>query len=175
MERFEREVANEQHVDHRIRRRFAALFAAGQLLLRYSIAPKKCDKFMDAISKCYRVAIRLQPKPLPSMEQLAHSLHDFLRQHKSEFLKRSKGFKPRDYSSALGFVTGKADDRKYEIKTAAIQRDELWDCFGSGKALLAASGILDNDGASIQKRIPGMRGLREYFYIVNGSKLKKAC
>ena len=57
MKRFETEVANDAQVDPRIRRRYAGLYAAGQLGLHYEILHPECDWFVDAIASCYRAAI----------------------------------------------------------------------------------------------------------------------
>lgn len=56
---FEAQVANDPQVDNRIHRRFAGLYAAGHLGLRYKILPPECDWFMEAIASSYWAAIDL--------------------------------------------------------------------------------------------------------------------
>ena len=89
MTTFETEVANDAQVDPRIRRRYAGLYAAGQLGLRYQILHPRCDWFMEAMSSCYRAAISPDATSSLSAAEAAARLAKFLRANRDRLLKRS--------------------------------------------------------------------------------------
>jgi hypothetical protein len=110
MRTFEDKVANDPKVDHRIRRRFAGLYAAGQLGLRYEIIPPECDWFMDAIASCYWAAIDLDSNSsLPAAKATA-CLTKFIEDNQDQLLKvKDKGAITKDsYQEAVGLVPNPA-------------------------------------------------------------------
>ena len=179
MDIFENEVANDPHVDARIRRRFAALYAAGQLGLRYKIVPRKCDRFMDTIGACYRDAVALLAPPVPvSDTEAIDTLAGFLRSHRKELLKPD-GKHPlttQSYRTALGVrPSTKRHGNCVWLKTPAFR--ELFANFHEAVAKrLVAVGIIrvDKKGhMTQQQRIPGL-GTKEYFYVIDRVKLRAA-
>jgi putative DNA primase/helicase len=102
METFRSEVANDPQIDNRIRRRFAGLYAAGQLGLRYNILHPKCDWFMGAISACYRAATATQSPSLSTAGAAAH-LATFLQTNRKRLFKVSgKSSTQVAYKNAIG-------------------------------------------------------------------------
>jgi putative DNA primase/helicase len=172
MEKFEREVASHPHVDHRIRRRFAALYAAGQLLVKYDIVPKECDRFMEAISTCYRAAIGQLPKAPPSKGEVFEDLFRFWKENRRKFLDTSAEFDEAEYEEAFGLVSGVGDDKRVFVKASLVRSGNSLETFELGKRHLVEAGVLRNKGQASQKRVPGISKRREYFYGINLANLK---
>ena len=91
MATFQTEVANDPKIDNRIRRRFAGLYAAGQLGPRYKILHPRCDRFMEAISACYRAATAPESTSSLSAAEAAAGLGKFLQANRNELLKVKGG------------------------------------------------------------------------------------
>ena len=123
MEKFEREVASHPHVDHRIRRRFAALYAAGQLLVRYDIVPKECDRFMEAISTCYGAAIGLLPKAPPSPVEVIQGVFRFYKENRARFPGMIPRSSTKSYiASRSAWFPGRGPKSEYSSSQACFEK-----------------------------------------------------
>jgi putative DNA primase/helicase len=162
------------HVDPRVRRRFAGLYAAGQLGLRYKVLPPECDGFMAAIASCYRDAIALIPRPLLSTPRAIDTLGKFLDDNRKRLLK-VEGLKRSAWEDAVGLrrTSGRHG------KCIWLKRDIFPEIFpsehGSAAKLLAAAGVIarSTTGIARQERLPGLE-TREYFYIIDWTELDAA-
>jgi hypothetical protein len=108
MRTFEDNIASDTQVDPRIRRRFAALFAAGQLGMYYMIFPR-CDWFMDAIASCYRAAIAPQSTLLVSATEAVACVVKFLEANQDRLLNVKDGgaITEGSYTKAVGLRPGR--------------------------------------------------------------------
>ena len=172
MEKFEREVASHPHVDHRIRRRFAALYAAGQLLVRYDIVPKECDRFMEAISTCYGAAIGLLPKAPPSPVEVIQGVFKFYKENRARFPDNSTQFDEKLYCKSFGMVSGEGTEKRIFVKPSMLRKIQVMERFEVGKRHLVEAEVLRNKGKAIQRRVRGITGRREYFYSIDLAKLR---
>jgi putative DNA primase/helicase len=174
MAAFEIKVANDPQVDPRIRRRFAALYAAGQLGLRSEILPPECDGFMDAIGACYRDAVALMPRSALSAVEAINTLRKFLDDNRKGLLKvdGEKTLTGKAYRDAVGLRRTSSRHGK----CVWLKRDSFHEIFpdnhGSAAKLLAAAGVIVRSSAGIarQERVPGL-GTKEYYYIIDPAKL----
>jgi putative DNA primase/helicase len=172
---FETKVANDPQVDPRVRRRFAALYAAGQLGLRSKILPPECDGFMDAIASCYRDAVALMPRPALSPAQAINAMNKFLDNNRKRLLKL-EGLTRGAFEESIGV---RPDQRRHGkrvwLKTSVLPEIFPGDQDSTAKLLADAGIIVRSSGGLIarQQRVPGL-GTKEYFYIIDWTKLDVA-
>jgi hypothetical protein len=175
---FEDNVANDPQVDPRIRRRFAGLYAAGQLGLRYKILPPECDWFMDAIASCYWAAIDLDSNSSLSAAEAAAHVAKFLDANAGRLLKvRGDGaITERSFKKAIGLIPNPDHhDGKVWLKSKVLQKSVFSP--GTFESVVKKLGdsdviVLSSSGlASRQQRVPGL-DIREYFYVIDAEKLR---
>jgi len=174
MDYFETKIADDPTVDPRIRRRFALLYAAGQLGLRYKILPSRCDGFERAISACYGDAVGLSGRT--SDTKAIETLNGFLRDNQ-ERLPRVGPDRPlttKKYDRAFGVRPPTDASGKFLwLKTSALH--ELYPGnYENVARLLGAAGIIRTDKKghlTRQQRLPGLHGRREYVYVIDRDRL----
>jgi len=172
MRTFENKIANDPQVDPRIRRRFAALFAAGQLGLRYGVLHPSCDWFMDAIASCYRAAIASQPGLSISAPVAIARLIKYLDDNIKK-LPEASGKQPITKSTwrrAIGLRSIPAQHGRRIWLKSKVLRDSIFpDDSDIALGHLANAGVLVKSKAE-QQRVPELK-IKEYFYIFDSKKL----
>jgi hypothetical protein len=172
MKTFETEVANDAQVDPRIRRRYAGLYAAGQLGLHYKILHPKCDWFMDAIASCYRAAIASESISSLSAAEAAACVAKFLDANADRLLKvKGNGvITERSYPKAIGLIPDpNRHGKQVWLKSKVVKKS----VFPPGVADSAVTTLVNNGvmSASQQQRVPVLND-KEYFYAVDLIKLR---
>lgn len=177
MARFEAEVANHPQVDPRVRRRFAGLFAAGQLGLRYGVLHPRCDRFMEAISSCYWAAIATEPAYSLSDREVAGRLAKFLHSNRAQLhkVKSAAPLTEESYRGAVGLIPDqKLHADQIWLKSGVLQTQVFQPAaMQSAIPLLVKSGaIVKSAKGSIarQQRVPYL-DLKEYFYVIDTKRL----
>jgi putative DNA primase/helicase len=178
MARFEADVANHAQVDPRIRRRFAGLFAAGQLGLRYQILPSRCDRFMEAISTCYWAAIANETTASLSSTEAAACLSKFLRGNRDRLLKVNgkAAFTKDSYREAVGlFPDPDRHGNRVWLKSRVLQTSVFQPgAMQSAVTQLGKSGIIVPSRKGLVAQQQRVRGLnvKDYFYVIDVEKLR---
>jgi hypothetical protein len=167
MRTFEDKVANDPKVDPRIRRRFAGLYAAGELGLRYKIIPPECDWFMDAIASCYLAAIGLNSNSSLSAAEAGVCLAKFIKDNQDQLLKvKGNGaITQRSYQKTIGLIPDPdRHGKQVWLKTKVVKKS----VFPPGVAGSAVTKLVNNGvvSASQQQRVPGLK-IKEYFYEID--------
>jgi hypothetical protein len=172
MRTFEDKVANDPKVDPRIRRRFAGLYAAGELGLRYKIMPPECDWFMDAIASCYWAAIGLNSNSSLSAAEAGVCLAKFIKDNQDQLLKvKGNGeITERSYQKAIGLIPDPGRHGKQVWLKSKLLKKSV---FPPGVADSAVTKLVNNGvmSASQQQRVPVLGG-KEYFYEIDSEKLR---
>jgi hypothetical protein len=176
MTTFEDKVANDAQVDPRIRRRFAGLYAAGQLGLRYQILHPRCDWFMEAISSCYRAAIPPQSTSSLSAAEAATRLAKFLRTNRDRLLQRSReeDVTRSAYREAIGLRPDQTHGKRTWLKSSVFRDSIFPDATDSALGRLVTAEVILKSKAGLvaqQQRVPGLN-IKEYFYVIDSEKLR---
>jgi hypothetical protein len=177
MTTFEDKVANDAQVDPRIRRRFAGLYAAGQLGLRYQILHPRCDWFMEAMSSCYRAAIQPDASSSLSAAEAGARLAKFLRANRDRLLKvkGNVAITERSYEEAIGLIPDPSRHGKQVWLKSKLLQETVFSpsTFESAVTQLGETSVIVHSSkglASRQQRVPGLD--RDYFYILDSKKLR---
>jgi hypothetical protein len=177
MDTFQDKVANDSEVDNRIRRRFAGLYAAGQLGLRYGVLHPRCDWFMDAIASCYWAAIGLDSDSSLTTAEAIACLAKFMKDNCDQLpaIKGNGAITEESYQQTVGLRPDPARHGKRVWVKSAVLRKSVFPtgAFESAVAKLVKSGVIvpSNKGlVARQQRVPGLN-IKEYFYVVDSQKL----
>jgi putative DNA primase/helicase len=175
MTTFETEVANDAQVDPRIRRRYAGLYAAGQLGLRYQILHPRCDWFMEAMSSCYRAAISPDATSSLSAAEAAARLAKFLRANRDRLLKRSgeRDITRSAYREAIGLRPDQTHGKRTWLKSSVFRDSIFPDATDSALGRLVTAEVILKSKAGLvaqQQRVSGLN-IKEYFYVIDSEKL----
>ena len=178
MRTFEDRVANDPQVDHRIRLRFAGLYAAGQLGIRYGILHPRCDWFMDAIASCYWAAVALDAKSSLSATEAVACLVKFLRANQDRLLKvKGNGaITAESYQDAVGLIPDPAHHgKRVWLKSKVLQKSVFEpSAVSSAMTQLGKSAVIVPSSRGLmaqQQRVPRLN-IKDYFYVLDGQKLR---
>jgi putative DNA primase/helicase len=170
-----------QSVDRRILRRFAIVYAGGALALRYGILPKECNGVGRAVMACLKAALTVNPDARAEVARdpvlAVNKVVTFLRSDASHTIRLRAGGKvrsPDEFELAHALIQADADGHKRAmVKSSTIQRI-FADAFPAAKQVLDHEGVLiksHRGELSRQERVPGLRDVRENFYIFDYDKL----
>ena len=176
MTTFETEVANDAQVDPRIRRRYAGLYAAGQLGLRCQVLHPRCDWFMEAMSSCYRAAISPDSTSSLSAAEAAARLAKFLRANRDRLLKRSgeRDITRSAYREAIGLRPDQTYGKRTWLKSSVFRDSIFSDGTDSALGRLVTAEVILKLKAGLvaqQQRVPGVN-IKEYFYVIDSERLR---
>jgi putative DNA primase/helicase len=175
MATFLTEVANDPKVDNRIRRRFAGLYAAGQLGLRYKILHRRCDWFMEAISACYRAATASVAGSPLSPADAAVCIAKFVQanRHKLIRVKHNGAITEETYQQAVGLIPDpNRHGKRLWLKSTVFHDNVFPDVSDSALKQLVKAQVIEKSKGGLtarQERVPGLR--KDYFYVIDPEKL----
>jgi hypothetical protein len=165
-------VATDVSVDDRLRHRFALVYAALQLGLRYEILPSECDWALEAVSRCYYAA--LHSSGVISESGARETLREFLRANARAFPKLTPEMSGATFEKAMGFTRKLDGGRRQTLVKPNILRNQIFP--GTAEAAvrrLTKAGVISVSatGATTQCRIPGL-DRKEYFFVVRSKKIQ---
>jgi putative DNA primase/helicase len=177
MDAFEKEVATDNRVDPRIRRRFGALYAAGQLGLRYGLLPPQCDQFMEAVGSCFRDAVaHLTFTSGISGGKLTEALQRFLDAHKERVFRVGGGGRltEKRFKKSIGVRPDRKRHGNVLWRRTSAFRELFVDDHERVAKQLADEGVLSSTPSghfTRQQRVPDL-STKEYFYVINRDQLR---